>query len=130
MQKYNEKKNILEDMNVFFGGNNLFKIKDLKTDIIEEADKYIVSVEVPGVDKEEISITFNDGYLCISVNKNEVKEEKVNYIKRERITTSITRKYYLPNINEDVIKAKLENGILNIICDKMPEVPNKNIKIE
>lgn len=130
MQKYNDKKNILEDMNVFFGGNNLFKIKDLKTDIIEEADKYLISVEVPGVDKDLISITFNDGYLSINVNKNEIKEENVNYLKRERVQTSITRKYYLPNINEEEIKAKLENGVLNIICGKTKEEPNKNIKIE
>jgi HSP20 family protein len=130
MQKYNDKKNILEDMNVFFGGNNLFKIKDLKTDIIEEIDKYLISIEIPGVEKDYISITFSDGYLCVNVNKKEIKEEKVNYIKRERVCSSITRKYYLPNIDEDEIKAKLENGVLNIICSKSEEEPNKNIKIE
>lgn len=130
MQKYNDKKNILEDMNIFFGGNNLFKIKDLKTDIIEEKDKYLISVDVPGVEKEFISVTFKDGYLTINVNKDEIKEENVNYIKRERLFTSIMRKYYLPNIIESEIKAKLDNGVLNIICSKIQEAPNKNIKIE
>ena len=42
----------------------------------------------------------------------------------------MTRKYYLPNINDDEIKAKLNNGVLNIICSKIEEEPNKNIKIE
>jgi HSP20 family protein len=130
MQKYNDKKSLLEDMNVFLGGNSLFRIKDLKTDIIEEKDKYIIEVDVPGIEKENISITFNDGYLSIVVNKSEIKEENNNYIKRERIFSSMTRKYYLPNINDDEIKAKLNNGVLNIICSKIEEEPNKNIKIE
>ena len=63
MQKYNDKKNLFEDMNVFFAGNNIFKIKDLKTDIIEEKDKYIIEIEVPGVEKENINI----------------KEKKINF---------------------------------------------------
>lgn len=130
MIKSNEKKSILDDMNVFFNGNSLFKLKELKTDIIEESDKYIINIDVPGVDRENININYNEGYLSVYISKTESNEETVNYIKRERITSSVSRRYYLGNVNEDKISAKLENGVLNIICRKSEEEPNKNIKIE
>jgi HSP20 family protein len=130
MIKNNDKKSILDDMNVFFNSNSLFKLKELKTDIIDESDKYIINIDVPGVDKENINITYNEGYLNIYVSKTESNEEMFNYIKRERIASSISRRYYLGNVNEEKISAKLENGVLNIICKKLEEEPNKNIKIE
>jgi HSP20 family protein len=130
MTKNNDKKSILDDMNVFFNSNSLFKLKELKTDIIDESDKYIINIDVPGVDKENINITYNEGYLNIYVSKTESNEEMFNYIKRERIASSISRRYYLGNVNEEKISAKLENGVLNIICKKLEEEPNKNIKIE
>jgi HSP20 family protein len=127
--KSNDKKSIIDDMNIFFNSNSIFKFKELKTDIIEECDKYIINIDVPGIEKDNINITFNEGYLSVYVNKIETNENN-NYIKKERITSSISRKYYLGSVDENKIKAKLENGVLNIICNKLEEEPNKNIKIE
>jgi HSP20 family protein len=117
-------------MNIFFNSNSLFKFKELKTDIIEESDRYIINIDVPGVERDNINITFNEGYLNIYINKVDNKEENNNYIKKERVTTSISRKYYLGSVDENKIKAKLDLGVLNIICSKLEEEPNKNIKIE
>lgn len=128
MQKYNEKNSFYDDLNLILEKGNIFKIKDLKTDIIEEKDRYILEIDVPGISKEDINITYSDKYLTVFINK--IKEENNNYIKRERMTSSITRRFYLSNINEEKIKAKLVNGVLNIICEKTPEITNKNIKIE
>ena len=128
MQKYNEKNSFYDDLNLILEKGNIFKIKDLKTDIIEEKDRYILEIDVPGISKEDINITYSDKYLTVFINK--IKEENNNYIKRERMTSSITRRFYLSNISEEKIKAKLVNGVLNIICEKTPETTNKNIKIE
>lgn len=69
-----EKKSNLVDefQNIFM--DSFFSNKALKTDIIENENEYILKVDVPGVDKKNIDIDFNNQYLTLSVNQNEEKE--------------------------------------------------------
>ena len=61
--------------------------------------------------------------------KEEVNDKK--YLRKEITESSYQRSFYLENINEDKIKAKLEDGILNIRIEKLkPEIKNKKIRIE
>lgn len=109
--------------------------KMLKTDIKEFDDKYELAVEVPGVDKKDISIALEEGYLVISVTKNnEVKEEKEGKVLRqERFTGSYRRSFYVgEQYKNENINAKLTNGILtiNIIKPVHNEAEQKFIDIE
>ena len=67
-----------------FGRNNGQKY--MRTDIKEAEKEYVMEVELPGLDKKDIHIDLKDGYLNISVKKEEKQEEgkKENYIHRER----------------------------------------------
>ena len=97
--------------------------KIMKTDLKEKDGKYMLEIYVPGYDKEDIKIELNEGYLTVSAEKNEEKEDKhAKYLKRERFTGMCSRSYYVgDNLKEEDIKASFKNGILSIEFPKEVE---------
>ncbi len=134
VRKTNEerKNNLVDDFQNFFV-DSFFSNKALKTDIIENENNYVLKVDLPGVDKKNINLDFNNQYLTLSVNQKEEKQDTDNnkYIRKERTSYSYTRSYYLDKADEENIKAKLENGILTVTIGKTKtEDSTKAINIE
>ena len=101
-----------------------------KTDIKETPEGYIVHAELPGVKKEDINIDYNNNYLTISANRNYENEEKRdNYIRRERSYGSVSRGFYISNVDKNLIKAKFDNGVLNIELPKKELTANNDSRI-
>jgi len=102
------------------------KVSDMKCDIYEENDNYIVLMDVPGFTKEEINIDVDRGYLTVSLVRN-VKEEKQekNYIRKERFYGTTRRQFYVPNAMEENIKASFNDGVLKVVIPKREEELNK-----
>ncbi|PHV70027.1 heat-shock protein Hsp20 [Sporanaerobium hydrogeniformans] len=121
-----------------FFNDSFFPLRNLRNDTfkvdIRETDKeYLIEAEVPGIKKEEIQLDYDKERLIIYVQrKQEVNEDKDNYIHRERRITSMQRSIYLKNIDEKAIEAKLEEGILRISAPKqtITEIPKHRIMIE
>ena len=117
--------NMFDDMfrDPFFTSSNTTKL--MKTDIQEKDDKYILDMDLPGYDKEDIKAQLKDGYLTITAQKNtsnEDKDEKGNYIRRERYCGKCSRSFYVgDSIKEEDIKANFKNGILTITFPKETE---------
>lgn len=134
VKKNDEKKNnsnFLDDFNNFFTGGLLSR--NLKTDIEQTDKEYKVMVDVPGVDKKDINVSFEDNTLTISVNQcNEKEDNNKNYLRKERSCVSMSRSFYLENGDENAIKAKLDNGVLNITVGKVENAqePKKSISID
>ena len=103
-----------------------------KVDVEDREKEYIVHAELPGVKKEEVSLSLEDGRLRISVQRDEEKEEKdKNYIHRERRVCSMERNIFLQEAGEENIKAKLEHGVLKIEIPKKPHVDtSRRIEID
>lgn len=119
--------------NDFF--NDVFLTSTTNTfnvDIKDRNDKYVVEAELPGIAKEDIKLKVEDSVLTINVNsKKEKKVEKDNYIRRERNEKSYSRSFKFDDIDESLIKAKHENGILIIYLPKISKkINNKDIIIE
>ena len=106
----------------------------MKTDVKENENDYELQVEVPGVNKENISIDYENDYVTIAAKTNKSKDEKDkegNYIRRERYSGSYSRSYYVGEVDRESIKAKLDNGVLSIIVPKAKaEEQKKAIAIE
>ena len=107
-----------------FFGDNLKKQSSFgKTDIKELKDNYLLEIELPGFNKEDIKAEINNGYLIVTAAHNENKDEKDKegkYIRKERYSGHCTRSFYVgENLKEEDIKGKFENGILKL------EVPKK-----
>lgn len=105
---------------------------DMKIDIREDEKEYVIDAELPGIKKDNIKIDVEDSKIVISATAEEKEEEeKENYIHRERRYSSISRMVYLPNIDEDAIKARYSDGILSLtIPKKVIEDKKKLIAIE
>ena len=94
----------------------------MKTDIREKNDKYLVDIDLPGFEKENINISLDKGYLNINakVDKEEKCDEDEKFLHQERFYGECSRSFYVgEDIEEKDIKAEFKNGILKI------EVPKK-----
>ena len=100
---------------------NDFKSNLIKTDIHETDNEYLVEAELPGIPKENIQVTYEDGVLTISGQQqiDTVDEDKKGkLIRSERSSTSLRRQYLLENVKEDEIKASYSDGILKVTLPK------------
>ncbi len=129
LKKYNNKNYELGDaifdplFDAFIGmpietkkGNRL-----MKTDIEEKADKYIVNVEMPGIKKENVKVSLNDGTLKVSYKQTENEndhDEKHHYLRKERFFSEGERSFYLGDVDNSKVDAHLENGVLNVVVPK------------
>lgn len=109
----------------------------MKTDIREKQDKYIIDIDLPGFEKENISLSLNNGYLDISAKteKEENSEDEERFVRQERFYGECSRSFYVgEDITEEDIHAKFNNGILKIEIpkkekqEKLPE--SKQIEIK
>ncbi len=94
----------------------------------ENAGEFMVEVAAPGFEKNEFNIELNNDVLTISSEKkieNETKSDE-RVTRKEFSYQSFSRSFTLPTVVErDKIKAKYENGILNIVIPKKEEAKAK-----
>ena len=110
----------------------------MKTYIMENEKDYEIVMDLPGFKKDEIKGELKDGYLIITAareQKEEKKDSKGNYIRRERYRGNCSRSFYVGDyMRQEDIKAKFENGTLKLTVPKQvarPEVERaKCIAIE
>jgi len=97
--------------------------------IIEHKDEYLVSLAVPGMNKDDFTIDVNGNMLTISSEKEEHKEEKdKKFTRKEYNYSTFSRSFTLPEeINKEKIDARYEDGVLKIALPRKEEV-KKNIK--
>ena len=114
----------------FFTNSSTTKV--MRTDIQEKDNNYVIEMDLPGYDKEDVKAQLKDGYLTISAEKNtskDEKDEKGNYIRRERYSGKCSRSFYVgENVKEEDIKASFKNGILELTFPKEIEKKQEDIK--
>lgn len=114
----------------FFGGTNPLYGKHgknlMKTDVRETGTSYELDIDLAGFKKDEIQASLKDGYLTIEAAKGLDKDEKDkegNYIRRERYAGSLSRSFFVgEDITQEDIKAKFENGVLQL------SIPKKDVQ--
>ena len=102
------------------------------TDITEDKDNYVLRLDLPGVNKEDVKISFSDGQLNISGERKQEKETKeLKFHRVERVYGKYYRSFALPGaIKEDKIDAEFKNGQLIITVPKADEAKPKEIPIK
>lgn len=100
-----------------FGSNQNFVPS---VNILEGCEDIALTVEVPGISREEISISVEGDILTVSGSRNLVKENpEEEYIRLERKFGVFRRTFKIPkDVDTDSIKAVLENGVLTIRIPK------------
>ncbi len=103
------------------------------TDVREEDDAYILTSDLPGVNKDDIDVSINGNTLTLKAErKSQSEEKKGKYIHSERSFGVYTRTFDITGIDADNIKAKYADGVLTMtLPKKMPELPSqKKLQIE
>lgn len=99
----------------------------MRTDVKETESGYDVSIDMPGVKKEDVKAELADGYLTISASVNQDNDEKDaegRYIRRERYSGSFSRSFYVgEDVTQEDIKARFEDGTLKLSVPKKEQQP-------
>jgi len=100
-------------------------------DIKEEADKFVIYVDIPGVKSENIDISMEAGVLTVKGEKEaEAKTEKEGYKRVERASGSFYRRFSLPDSADgEAINAKCKLGVLEIVIPKREAIKPKRINV-
>lgn len=99
-------------------------------DVIEENDKIVVKVEAPGVDEKNLRVTFEDGQLTVTGERQFERRDDRNYHRIERAYGTFTRSFTLPrSVDGNQIGANYRNGVLEIEIPKKEESRPKQIQI-
>jgi len=101
-------------------------------DILEEANQFMLHVDLPGVDPKAVEITSDQGVLTIRGKRESARPEtREGYRRVERITGEFQRRFSLPETADaQNIKAKVVNGVLEVAIPKLAQVQPHRIQVE
>ena len=102
-------------------------VSQFRCDIQDKGDNFLLEAELPGFNKEDISLDLKENTLTISAvhkDQSEEKDEKNGYVRRERKIGSFSRSFDVSGIDVSKIDAEYTNGILLLhLPKKLPEPP-------
>jgi len=107
--------------------NSFFKNKLPAVNVKEDDKEITLEVAVPGIDKDDLKITLEDGTLSVFAEKiSEDENESKNYTRKEFSYNSFNRSFQVPkNINQEEIVANCKDGVLKLVLCKN-EAKNKS----
>ena len=99
-------------------------------DILETADQYIVTAEVPGMSRDHLDISVHEGRLTISGERRERILQCEQYHRVERGHGSFSRTFHLPvPMDSERITADLRDGVLTVTCPKAADGSARRIQV-
>jgi len=113
----------------FFDMSDMMGPAGFRVDVREDDKAYKLEAELPGVAKDKLNVSVEDGTLTISADLNEEKkEEKAGYLYSERRSGHVERCFNLEGIDAENIKADYKNGVLSVTLPKEAPAPKKEAK--
>jgi HSP20 family protein len=101
------------------------------TDILDEGDHYLLEAELPGFQKEDISVDIEGDQLVIRASREQEQEDnKKNFLHRERSYGTYTRRFDIAGVETDKISAKYEDGVLKLLLPKEEKKAPEGKKIQ
>lgn len=106
-----------------FGEMDRFQMGGIDVDVADYDDEYVLMADLPGFDREDISVTVDDQMVTISAERAmsaDDSDAEGMYLRRERRSESMSRRVRLPEtVDEDGAKASYRNGVLAVTLPKM-----------
>jgi HSP20 family protein len=101
-------------------------------DIHQEADKFVVRADLPGVEPKDISVTAENGVLTVSGERKFERNQEQNGSSRyERLEGRFVRRFTLPdNVQTDHIRARHSNGVLELTIPKVAAAEPRRVAVE
>ena len=100
-----------------------------QVDIVESENRFLVTLAVPGIKKEDIKIELTDDKLNVSGERKKLESDvSLTYHKLQTAFGKFHQVFSLPdNVNRDSIQARHEDGILHITIEKLEKKENKSV---
>jgi HSP20 family protein len=100
-------------------------------DISETDAAYLIKGEIPGVKKEDVKVSLQDGMLTIQGERRQEKEEKDKKFHRVECSYgSFTRSFRVPDdADEAAVSAEFKDGMLNVTLPKSAKAKPKSIEV-
>lgn len=131
IRRENRPKSLFDLMTAFddlFNVPPMSSFSRLLTDVQENDEAYVLSVDMPGVNKEDIQIQVEGNRLTISAEKQAEKNTQENYSRHYR---RYQQSFTLPNtVLQDKIEASYENGVLDLFIPKSEQAQAKKVEIQ
>lgn len=101
-------------------------------DVREDEDRYTIEANLPGVDKDGVEVTFEDGVLTIEGEvRRDDERQGANFHVRERCVGKLSRSFRLPaEADSETVKATLAEGVLTVTVDKAEAHKPHKIAVE
>ncbi len=112
--------------------DKMFEVGDWMPSVdIEETDEaYIIKAELPGVEKDDVNVTIDNGLLTIRGEKHSNKEDKKAH-RTECVYGSFVRSFTLPQaVTAEGVEAEYNNGVLNLVIPKTEEAKPRQIEVK
>lgn len=95
--------------------------EEMAVDLVERDDEFVVTVDLPGFEKEEVDVNVTDHTLRIEAEHDEsVEEAEESYLRRERRESSQLRSIRLPDaVEPEAVSAKIRNGVLTVTLPRL-----------
>ena len=107
------------------------RFSSFRTDVREEADRYILEADLPGCSRQDVEVTVENDRLTISARRSEESgEENGGYLRRERSWGSFCRSFDLSAVDADRISAAYSDGVLTLTLPKKEERRSSSRKLE
>ncbi len=100
-------------------------------DVVEEKDQFLVKIDLPGLSKDDVSVTIHDNFLTVKgERKQDVEKKETNFYHRERIHGMFSRTIELPTrVDAGKVQANFRDGVLHVALPKSEEAKPKEIKV-
>lgn len=101
-------------------------------DVMESDEEIVLKAELPGIELKDVEVLIKDNILTLrGERKFEKEEEKENYHRIERSYGAFQRSFTLPStVEQDKVKAKMKDGVLEVRLPKAKGEKSKKIEIE
>ncbi|MCS7048383.1 MAG: Hsp20/alpha crystallin family protein [Verrucomicrobiae bacterium] len=100
-------------------------------DIIEERDRLLLRVDLPGVSKDDVQVTLQDGVLTVKGERKVEEFKDATYYLRERLSGPFHRAIELPvEVDAGKIEARFRDGVLEIALPKAEEAKPRQIEVK
>lgn len=105
--------------------------REMPMDIIEEDESFVVTVEVPGFEREDVEVSVTNRTLIVEAHRDEtVETTDERFLRRERRHRSTSRTIELPEeVEEADVSATMKNGILTIELPKLEAAERQSVEI-
>ena len=99
-------------------------------DLHETEDRYVLTLEIPGLRREHVRIHFQDGRLTLAGSRPERAVPCEQYDRIERGHGQFSRTFYLPQpVDVDTITADLKDGVLTVDVPKARGAPARRVRV-